>query len=159
MIDLSIIITILNGEKHIADCLSCIPEKTKISLEIILVNDGSSDKTLSLLEQAAKIDSRIRIISFYNNKGISVARNTALDASMGAYIYFADIDDTFDFSGIERLFEMAVKDELDVAIGYRREYIEAKETYLPYNIKTKDSGVLSGDNFFLLSDHWGWFFS
>ena len=151
MTDLTIIIPIYNGEKHINRCLSCIPQKTNMKLEIIMVDDFSKDRSLELMKNASNIDPRIHIIFFKENKGVSIARNTALDKALGKYVFFLDVDDTFDFSGVETLYEMAVDGNLDVAIGYRREYIEKTRQYRPYKIKTKDSGILSGDNFFLLS--------
>lgn len=90
---LSIIIPAYNVEHFIARTLNTFISQNLEECEIIVVNDGSKDKTLEIAEQIAKQESRIKVIN-QENKGVSVARNVGLENASGKYIYFMDSDDT-----------------------------------------------------------------
>lgn len=92
MTTLSIIIPIYNTEQYLSKCLESVIGQTFKDIEIICVNDGSTDNSLAVLEEHAKKDSRILIIN-KKNGGISSARNAGLDAAKGKYIGFVDSDD------------------------------------------------------------------
>lgn len=81
--------------------LSCILNQSYSNLEIILVDDGSTDNTLSLCRDLAKVDGRIKVIT-KENGGLGSARNTGLDAATGDYVWFYDVDDEAELSLIER---------------------------------------------------------
>lgn len=97
----SIVIPVYNVELYLRECLDSVISQTYHNLEIICVNDGSPDNSLSILEEYAAKDSRIRIIS-QENAGISVARNTGMDVATGEYIYFLDSDDYIALEMVER---------------------------------------------------------
>lgn len=89
----SVIIPIYNGERYLSDTISSVIAQTEQSWEIIAVNDGSSDRSLALLEEAAKKEPvRIRVITVING-GVSTARNTGVSVARGTYIAFLDQDD------------------------------------------------------------------
>ena len=90
---LSIIIPAYNVERFIARTLNTFISQNLEDCEIIVVNDGSKDKTFEIAEQIAKNESRIKVIN-QENKGVSVARNVGLENASGKYIYFMDSDDT-----------------------------------------------------------------
>ncbi len=90
---LSIIIPAYNVERFIARTLRTFISQNLENCEIIVVNDGSKDKTLEIARQIAKNEPRIKIIN-QENKGVSVARNIGLENASGKYIYFMDSDDT-----------------------------------------------------------------
>ncbi len=90
---LSIIIPAYNVERFIARTLNTFISQNLEDCEIIVVNDGSQDKTLEIAEQIAKKEPRIKVIN-QENKGVSVARNVGLENASGKYIYFMDSDDT-----------------------------------------------------------------
>lgn len=113
MIKLSIIIPVYNVEKYIPVCLESIINQPFKDLEIICVNDGSSDNSLSVLQSYKEKDNRITIID-KKNEGSGVARNTALAIAKGDYVYFVDGDDWLADNALEKVVSKA--DELDTDI-------------------------------------------
>lgn len=89
---ISIIVPIYNAEDYLNDCITNLINQTHANLEIILINDGSTDNSFAICEKYAKTDSRITIINQYN-KGVSSARNAGIKESTGRYIMFCDSDD------------------------------------------------------------------
>ena len=116
MTKLSVIMPVYNVGKYLPMCLDSIVSQTLEDIEIICVNDGSSDESLSVLQQYKEKDSRIIIID-KKNEGSGVARNTALAIAQGEYIYFVDGDDWLDNNSVlEKLYLKAVEDNLDILI-------------------------------------------
>jgi len=93
--EISIIIPVFNVEKYIGICLESVINQTFRNLEIILVNDGSTDGSGKICDEYAARDSRIRVIH-QENKGVSAARNEGLRLSSGKYVGFVDGDDWID---------------------------------------------------------------
>lgn len=89
---ISIIIPVYNAEKYINRCIKSIINQSYLELEIIVVNDGSTDNSLSICETLATQDNRIKVIS-QDNGGVSKARNTGLRSAKGEYVMFLDSDD------------------------------------------------------------------
>lgn len=92
---ISVIIPIYNVEQYLERCLDSICNQTHNDLEIILINDGSTDNSLIIAENFSKKDSRIYVVS-QKNQGVSVARNRGIEMATGAYIAFVDPDDYVD---------------------------------------------------------------
>ena len=113
-IQISIIIPIFNSEKYLKRCLDSLTNQTLKDIEIICINDGSTDKSLKILNDFAKIDSRIKIIN-QNNQGQSVARNIGIKKACGKYIGFVDADDWVDKDFFEKLYYAAEKNNCDIA--------------------------------------------
>ena len=88
----SIIVPVYNVEKYIEKCLNSLFGQTYRELDIILVDDGSTDKSGELCDRLAKMDKRVRVIH-KKNGGLSDARNRGIDAAKGRYITFIDSDD------------------------------------------------------------------
>ena len=103
---ISVIINVYNGEKFIAKCLESIINQTYKNLEILIINDGSTDNTLKICEEYK--DSRIRIIN-QENMGLSLARNVGIDNAKGEYLYFVDSDDFVELDVIEYLYGLCKK--------------------------------------------------
>lgn len=97
---LSIIIPCYNAEKLIQKCVESILVQKGFDFELILVNDGSTDKTLEVLENLAQTDERIKVIN-QENKGLSGARNTGIEQAQGKYIMFVDADDWLEPNTLE----------------------------------------------------------
>jgi glycosyltransferase involved in cell wall biosynthesis len=91
----SIIMPVYNTEKYLSNAVESILLQTYNNFELILVNDGSTDQSGTICDEFAKKDSRIKVIH-QNNAGVSAARNTGIDNSMGKYIQFIDSDDNFE---------------------------------------------------------------
>lgn len=125
---ISIIVPAYNVQKYIKQCLESIINQTYKNLEIIVVNDGSKDKTLDIIESIAKDDSRIIVIN-QENQGVSASRNNALKGVDGDFVMFVDSDDWLDLDACEVLLKEAVKENADIVMcGYVREY---ENTSLP----------------------------
>lgn len=116
-VKVSVVVPVYNVEKYLRTCLDFIVAQTLREIEIICVNDGSTDGSLAILEEYAKEDARIKIIS-QENKGVSAARNSGLEAAQGKYILFFDPDDWFySLTALEELYERAEKFSLDILRG------------------------------------------
>lgn len=118
----SVIIPVYNVEKYLRKCLDSVVKQTYTNLEIICVNDGSPDNSAAILEEYAKSDSRIKIIN-QENKGLSGARNTGIDAATGAYIVFVDSDDWIDKKTVAAAVSKAENADT-VMWGYVREFAD-----------------------------------
>lgn len=91
-IGLSVIIPIYNAGKYISQCIESITKSFQANIEILVIDDGSTDNSKSEVERFAHADKRVKYI-FQNNSGVSVARNKGLDNAVGKYILFLDADD------------------------------------------------------------------
>lgn len=105
---ISVIIPVYNTAKYLEKCLNSILCQTLSDIEVICINDGSTDNSLSILEEYAKKDDRIKIIN-QENSGQSVARNKGLDVAKGNYIYFVDSDDSIHKQTLEIMYKAAEK--------------------------------------------------
>lgn len=110
---ISIIIPVYGVEKYIAQCLESVINQTYKNLEIIVVNDGTKDRSAEIAKEYATKDSRIKVYDFQNG-GLSVARNRGLEIATGDYISYIDSDDWLDTKMYETLLETAMKNEADM---------------------------------------------
>lgn len=115
----SIIIPIFNAEKFLAQCIESILAQSYSNWELILINDGSSDKSSQICDIFAHKDSRIKVIHKLN-EGVSKARNSGLDIAHGKYICFVDADDIVDPSLLEVLLPFTKKEIDCLVYGYDR---------------------------------------
>lgn len=112
MIKVSVIIPCYNAEKYLKKSLDIILADKLKEIEIILINDGSTDNTLKLMKEYAKKYSQIKIIT-QKNAGQGKARNKGIKASLGKYIMFIDIDDFLVKDAISKFYEVAEKQKSD----------------------------------------------
>jgi glycosyltransferase involved in cell wall biosynthesis len=118
----SIIVPIYNMEKYLSRCLDSLLSQSLKSIEIITVNDGSTDSTQEILETFTRIDSRIKVIQ-KNNGGVSSARNEGIKAANGDYIGFVDPDDWVNSHMYETMYNTAINENVDVVMcSYIREF-------------------------------------
>ena len=89
----SVIVPVYGAEAFLPTCISSLRAQTLRDIELIFVCDGSPDNSLAILRRVEPLDSRIRVIAFEENQGVSAARNAGLDAARGDYIGFCDGDD------------------------------------------------------------------
>lgn len=115
MTKVSVIIPVYNVEDYLEECLDSIINQTLKDIEIICINDGSTDDSLNILESYAKKDNRI-IIFNQENFGLSVARNNGIKLSQGEYVYFIDSDDYLELNTLEELYKMSTSMNLDLLI-------------------------------------------
>ncbi|GHT96578.1 glycosyl transferase [Alphaproteobacteria bacterium] len=115
MIKISIIIPVYNVEKYLTRCLDSVINQTLKEIEIICINDGSTDKSLEILNEYAARDPRIVLLNQSNTMGPSITRNKALSISNGEYIGFVDSDDWIDLNFFEELYNAAQRRNADIA--------------------------------------------
>ena len=125
---ITIIIPIYNVEKYLSKCIESVINQTYKNLEIILIDDGSTDSSGIICNQYSKKDSRIKLIHI-KNSGVSNARNVGLDNASGDWIVFVDSDDWLEFNFCERLYEIVMNDpSIDIVCsGYKRIYADTVE--------------------------------
>lgn len=111
---ISVIIPVYNREKLVEECLDSLIAQTYKNLEIILIDDGSTDNTLNICKKYANNDSRFKIIEL-SHKGVSSARNTGLDAAQGEYIFFIDSDDVIHPLLLEALYHSMKENNAEIA--------------------------------------------
>ena len=114
---ISVIIPVYNLKNYIARCLDSVCRQTFKDLEIICINDCSTDNSLEILNKYACSDSRIKVINFSVNKGVSTARNTGIKIAQGEYIGFVDGDDFIDLDFYEKLYNRALVTDSDIIKG------------------------------------------
>ena len=113
----SVIIPVYNTENYLRKCLDSVCNQTLKDIEIICINDCSTDSSLEILKEYSSKDSRIKLIDFKENKGAAVARNTGIDEAQGVYIGFVDSDDFIDLDFYEKLYKKAVETNADAVKG------------------------------------------
>jgi glycosyltransferase involved in cell wall biosynthesis len=127
-VKVSVIIPIYNVEKYVGKCLDSVVNQTLKNIEIICVNDGSTDNSLRILEEYSQKDRRINIIN-KKNKGASWARKTGLNAAKGEFIAFVDSDDWVESDTFEKMYENAIQNNSDLVMLNFRFYDETKNEY------------------------------
>jgi glycosyltransferase involved in cell wall biosynthesis len=112
----SVTLSAFNVESYLRECLDCIVNQTLREIEIICVDDGSTDKTHEILQEYAEKDSRIIVIHKPNNEGLAIARNEALALATGKYIGFVDGDDLLDRDLFRKAYECAEVNQSDLLL-------------------------------------------
>ncbi len=111
--DVSIIVPVYNAEKYLETCLQSLIHQTLESIEIICINDGSTDRSASIIEQFAEKDKRIKYLS-QANSGVSRARNVGLEMAQGDFLLFVDSDDYISLTTCQTLLAIAKRDHADI---------------------------------------------
>ena len=121
MLKISVILPVYNVAKYLEECLDSLINQTLKDIEIICVDDKSTDNSLQILKEYAEKDSRIRVIEFEINKGQGIARNYGIDIAQGDYISFVDPDDWIEPNALEELYNQAKALNSEVVIfPYKR---------------------------------------
>lgn len=113
---ISVIVPAYNAEKTLNKCLDSIINQTLVDIEIIVVNDGSTDSTEAIVESYMSSDNRIKLISQIN-QGLGAARNVGLDNAIGEYISFIDSDDWISKNFLYSLYTYATTNNAEIAVG------------------------------------------
>ncbi|MPQ43060.1 glycosyltransferase family 2 protein [Clostridium tarantellae] len=118
----SIILPVYNVEKYIERCMESLINQSMKDIEIIVINDGSVDKSLDILNKYLEKDNRIKIIN-NSNKGVSYCRNIGIEVCNGNYIMFVDSDDWLDLDMVNLMFQKCEKENADLIMcTYVREF-------------------------------------
>lgn len=152
----SIIVPIYNIEDYLANCIESIISQSYTDIEIILVNDGSTDGSKNIIDKYEKLDSRIRVVNKYNG-GLVSARKAGISVAKGEYVLCVDGDDAITQDCVEQLVKVAEDEDADAVIGICARKGEKKliESTIPTGVYKSDmqrkyfySNMLSGNDFF-----------
>ncbi|MBQ9245015.1 glycosyltransferase [bacterium] len=125
----SIIIPFYNVEDYIEECLRSVLSQTLKDIEIILINDASTDKTKSIVDSYAKNDNRIKILEVDTRHGQGYARNRGIEIATGEYIGFVDSDDFVEKNMFETLYNKAKETDSDITMCQVKEYDDMNAKY------------------------------
>lgn len=125
---ISVIVPVHNTEDYLEEVLDSILNQTYSDIEILVINDGSTDSSQSIIDRFSERDSRIRCLS-QERHGVSSARNLGLDHATGDYVAFFDSDDFVPKDAIERLAEAVISNNADCAVGRVAEVYPSKTIY------------------------------
>lgn len=147
----SVIIPVYNVEQYLERCIISICRQTYENLEIILIDDGSKDRSGDICEEMKNMDDRIHVIHKYNG-GLSSARNIGIEYASADYLVFVDSDDWLDLNMIELLYDVHISTNADIVeCSYRNIYSDSIKE------ETSCSGaIIEGDNIFALEAMLDW---
>ena len=124
---ISVIIPVYNVEKYVAECLDSVLKNQFEDMEIICIDDGSTDRSIGILEDYCKRDKRIKIYRNDRNRGLSYTRNRGMELAVGEYLYFLDSDDMIEDNTLCELYRCAIKNQVDgILFGGRIIYDDNK---------------------------------
>ena len=135
---ISVIIPVYNVEQYLEECVNSVLLQTYKNIEIILVDDGSTDSSGNMCDYFAGNNKNIRVIH-QKNGGLSAARNTGLSSAKGEYVYFLDSDDYIDKSAIEKLYLIAEKDSSDIVFFDAHSFLHESDEEIKQNYKRKNN--------------------
>lgn len=148
-IKVSVVIPVYNTEKYIGKCLESVISQSLKEIEIICVNDGSTDGSMDILDAFSRKYRNVKVFD-QKNTGASFSRNRGLQAANGKYIYFMDCDDMLLPGALERLYDLADSHELDmllfnVMVQYENDELKGKYHFEEYFTKVGEyDGVKNG---------------
>ena len=147
-IKISVIVPVYNTSKYIADCISSISNQDFKNIEIICVNDASTDESLQIINEMKCIDRRINIITNSENRGLAYTRNVGINAASGKYVLFIDSDDWYKQGTLNEVYEIAERNNTDIvyfdANCVFEEGVEYNEEKVNYYTHSKAYGKKSG---------------
>lgn len=155
---ISVIITVYNRESFVEKCIKSILDQNEVSMEVILVDDGSTDRSAEICKSFASLYDNVKLIQ-QKNAGLSVARNTGLDNARGDYICFLDDDDVMTSGSIKVMIDAMEENDVDIVIGNSERYNEDGSflcsSNMPDNVKNR---VITVDEYWTASfDRKGYF--
>ena len=125
-IKVSVIVPLFNQERYVAQCLESVLAQTLREIEVVCIDDGSTDRSLSVIRGVAKTDSRLRVIT-RENRGVGVTRNEGIELAKGEYVAFMDPDDYYPQNrALESLYDAAVGHSVEIVGGSLVVFDEAK---------------------------------
>lgn len=161
----SVIIPIYNGEEYLEQCLDSVLSQSLREIEVICVDDGSTDETSNILRAYEQKDSRVRVI-YQQNKYAGVARNNGMENAQGKYLAFLDADDFFEADFLEKMYEAAEKNASDIVMCNAKYFnidtgeitqrnIREEQEFLPQNTECFSPDEVK-EVLFQLTNGWAW---
>lgn len=151
---ISVLVAAYNAEKYIEKCLDSLINQTLKEIQIICIDDASTDQTLSILQKYAMNDPRILVLEQSVNQGQAKARNRGLTYATGEFVTMVDSDDWLDTNALEEIYRVANSSpSADAVLFNLIYYYPDKDLYIPYSIRTNKKSFL-GKEAFMLSLDW-----
>ncbi|MFR9146097.1 MAG: glycosyltransferase family 2 protein [Mediterraneibacter sp.] len=160
----SVIVPVYNVEQYLPQCLDSIVNQTLKNIEIICVNDSSTDNSLNILNHYAEKDPRIKVVT-QPNGGAGAARNRGLSLAAGKYLSFLDSDDFFEPDMLELAYNKAVCDKADFVVFQSDQYYTDRKEFVsvPWTLREKEIPPYTPfnhrqmtDNIFKVFVGWAW---
>lgn len=145
MCKVSVIVPVYNAEKTLRRCIKSIIEQTYNDIEIILINDGSTDSSRNICEEFENTDKRIKLIN-KSNEGVSASRNLGIECASGDYLMFADSDDWFTHDAVETMVSAADRTGCDMVIS---DFYRVKNNYASIKGDINEEGIMERQDFVL----------
>ena len=154
MLKVSVIIPVYNVEKYLSECLDSVINQSLKEIEIICIDDCSTDNSYNILLEYAKKDNRIKLLRNEENKGVGFTRNKAINIASAEYIYFIDPDDYIDLDYIEQLYITAKKYNSDITSNLNIVKIENDNLsyFLSFSEKILNNDELEGESSVSIED-------
>ena len=124
---ISVIVPIYNAEPYLGRCIESLIHQPHQALQIILVNDGSTDNSLTIARKYAEQDNRIEVYSLSKNQGQSAARNWGLQHATGEYISFVDSDDYIEPETLETMLTTMQSNSVDIVVAGVKPFYKGKD--------------------------------
>ena len=139
---ISILVPVHNTQKYLEACLTSIKNQTYNNLEIICIDDCSTDSSYEILKEYERKDNRIKVIH-KANAGVGEARNSGLDVATGDYIGFVDSDDFIDENFYEKMLNSIIENNADLCMcGYKYIYDNGEKIYIEKNLPNVNSKTI-----------------
>ena len=147
-IKVSIIVAVYNASNYLDKCLTSILKQSLKEIEIICIDDGSTDSSLEILQKYSKKDERFKVIS-QSNMGASAARNRGLEKAKGEYFIVIDSDDWIEEEYLEKMYERAKENELDIVIcDMKFKFNDSKKDYILKDFEVEENEIYSSDYYY-----------
>lgn len=145
-VNISVLVPVYNVEPYLAQCLESICSQTLRELEVVCVDDASTDGSLSILREFAERDPRVKVVQAPENGGLSRSRNLAMNHAVGEYLFLVDSDDWLETDLLEEMYRRAKALDADrLACGFRYYYESApdrEDRFLPEDMAPPEKGWL-----------------
>ena len=141
---ISIVVPVYNVEKYLKRCIESLINQTYKNIEIILINDGSKDNSLSICKEYEKKDERIKVID-KENEGLGYTRNKGIECANGKYIAFIDSDDYIDLDFYEKLYNSAKKNNSDMVFSSFKKVNGENKVYEIHNSKCSQMAYIGDE--------------
>lgn len=148
---ISIILPVCNVERYLRECLDSLVQQTYKNIEILIINDGSTDASGAICDEYALKDSRIRLFHL-SNGGLSYARNVGIENAKGKYLTFVDSDDYVSVDYIEILYSSLIESDADMSIAFPYEFVEETGEYRIYYLDKLESKLLTANDIIELTN-------
>lgn len=137
MVKVSVVVPVYNVEDYLDDCLNSIINQTLTDIEIICIDDGSTDNSLDILKEYSKDDDRIQVLH-QENRGHAAATNRGIMLATGEYLFLMDSDDIIEFNALELTYNKAKKTDVDFVIFKAINYEHTEKKYYETELYSMD---------------------